>query len=108
MRNTFINLSSSDYIVSLTGVVTAILPMILVTVFIVYFIHNMESKLIYKIFKFPKDLREYKKIKNILKVLGFTIIQLFILVVILYMMILYYLIYYGIFLPRLYGVEMHL
>lgn len=108
MRNILISLSSSDsMIVSFIGIFTLLFPMILVVAFIGLFSKNKGLRLIYKIFKFPKDVKEYKKIKNVLKVLGFSIIQLFIFFAILYMMILYYLIYYGVFLPRIYGVEIH-
>lgn len=108
MTKILINLSNTNsFIVNLTGIITAALPISLLLAIIIRFVTNMESTFIYRVFKFPKDIREYKKIKNILKVLVYVCIQLFLFGVICYMIMFYYFIYYGIFLPRLYGVEIH-
>lgn len=109
MKKILINISSTNsFIVNLTGIITAVLPIFLVLAIIIRFVTNMESTLLYKVFKFPKDIREYNRIKNVLKVLSYTCIQFILFGVIFYTMMFYYLIYYGIFLPRLYGIEIYL
>ena len=106
MESILINLTSADsIIIPLTGIITAALPIFLLLAIIIRFVTNMESTFIYRAFKFPKDIKKYKEMKNILKVLSYTCIQLFLFGVICHAMMFYYLIYYGIFLPRLYGVN---
>ncbi len=98
-------LNNNSIIIDIIGIITAIFPLLLGVAIIIRFIVNMQSTLLYKIFKFPKNIYEYKHIKNILKVLGYICIQLFLFFIIITFTMLYYFIYYGMFLPKIYGVE---
>ncbi|MBU5676806.1 hypothetical protein KQI88_10285 [Alkaliphilus sp. MSJ-5] len=106
MENILRSISSSDsFIIDLTGIVTAIFPISVLLTIIIRYIKNIERTLIYKTFKFPSNIQEYRDIRNILKVLTYIIIQISLFGFITYTIVYYYLIYYGIFLPRMYGIK---
>lgn len=98
-------LNNNSIVINITGIITATFPLALLVAIIIRFINNMQSTLLYRIFKFPKNIYEYKHIKNILKVLGYICIQLFLFFIIITFTMFYYLIYYGMFLPKIYGAE---
>lgn len=106
MRNILFNLLNPDSkIINLIGEITFIFPTVLFLGFIVHYLENIESRRIYKFFKLPQNIKEYKKIKNISKALVVIIIQISMFSLILLILVLYYLIYYGIYLPRFFGVQ---